>query len=71
MLVLATATAAAEPPKYTRKPHVDITVKASARTRPIPAKTTDRAPVSAGDVLVLEEHQDSDPQGAGASCCSS
>ena len=58
ILALAASTAAADPPKYTRKPQLHIDVKASPRTRPIQPHTESQRPVEAGDALVVEEHQD-------------
>jgi hypothetical protein len=59
ILLLATATASADPPKYVRKTQLHIDVKTSERTKPIqPVKTDAHKPVDAGDALVLLEHAD-------------
>lgn len=59
-VVTGAAVASADPPRYTRKPNVQIDVKLSARTRPLephelpPAKPA----VNGSDILVIEEKRE-------------
>ena len=55
-ILVAAATASAEPPKYTRKPPVQVEVRLSDRVKPKPpAKSTPAGPVTADGVLAIIE----------------
>src|SRR5689334_19769262 len=59
LVVIATSTAAADPPRYTRKPHLEVPVKLSDRVRPVEPRRAPAAKpiVTADDLMAVQESQ--------------
>jgi hypothetical protein len=57
--VLATSTAAADPPRYTRKQHVEVPVQLSHRVRPIDKHAASAATpaFTADDLMAVQDRQ--------------